>query len=28
MAREGATQVLDRLGEHLSLVAARKEHTT
>jgi len=28
MAREGATQVLDRLGEHLSLVATRKEHTT
>jgi uncharacterized protein YndB with AHSA1/START domain len=28
MAREGATQVLDRLGEHLSLVTTRKEHTT
>jgi hypothetical protein len=26
LAREGATQVLDRLGEHLS--ATRKEHTT
>jgi uncharacterized protein YndB with AHSA1/START domain len=28
MAREGATQVFDRLGEHLSLVATRKEPTT
>jgi uncharacterized protein YndB with AHSA1/START domain len=28
LAREGATQVLDRLGEHLSLAATRKEYTT
>jgi uncharacterized protein YndB with AHSA1/START domain len=28
LAREGSTQVLDRLGEHLSLATTRKEHTT
>ena len=28
LAREGSMQVLDRLGEHLSLATARKEHTT
>ena len=28
LAREGAKQVLDRLGEHLSLALARKAHTT
>ena len=28
LAREGAMQVLDRLGEHLSLAAAGKERTT
>jgi len=28
LAREGSMQVLDRLGEHLSLAATRKEYTT
>jgi hypothetical protein len=28
LAREGSMQVLDRLGEHLSLGITRKEHTT
>ena len=27
LAREGSMQVLDRLGEHLSLATTRKEHT-
>ena len=28
LAREGSMQVLDRLGEHLSLAAAQKKHAT
>jgi len=28
LAREGSMQVLDRLGEHLSLATTRKEHAT
>lgn len=28
LAREGSMQVLDRLGEHLSLTTTRTEHTT
>ena len=28
LAQQGATQVLDRLGEHLSLTQTRKEYAT